>query len=83
LYVSRQRGRFRHWSLLLAILTLILSLLGTLIVRSGILVSVHASDIHDKLTEKDTSSDDKKNADEQTRNNINRLDDSINNLTRG
>nr|WP_244664319.1 hypothetical protein [Salmonella enterica] len=29
-----------------------------------------ASDIHDKLTEKDTSSDDKKNADEQTRNNI-------------
>ncbi len=42
LYVSRQRGRFRHWSLLLAILTLILSLLGTLIVRSGILVSVHA-----------------------------------------
>ncbi|EAY9511264.1 heme lyase NrfEFG subunit NrfEF, partial [Salmonella enterica] len=42
LYVSRQRGSFRHWSLLLAILTLILSLLGTLIVRSGILVSVHA-----------------------------------------
>lgn len=42
LYVSRQRGIFRHWSLLLAILTLILSLLGTLIVRSGILVSVHA-----------------------------------------
>ncbi len=33
---------FRHWSLLLAILTLILSLLGTLIVRSGILLSVHA-----------------------------------------
>ena len=42
LYVSRQRGLFRHWSLLLAIVTLILSLLGTLIVRSGILVSVHA-----------------------------------------
>ncbi|EIQ8314061.1 heme lyase CcmF/NrfE family subunit, partial [Salmonella enterica subsp. enterica serovar Adjame] len=42
LYVSRQRGSFRHWSLLLAILALILSLLGTLIVRSGILVSVHA-----------------------------------------
>ncbi|QVB04006.1 heme lyase CcmF/NrfE family subunit [Salmonella enterica subsp. enterica serovar Irumu] len=42
LFVSRQRGSFRHWSLLLAILTLILSLLGTLIVRSGILVSVHA-----------------------------------------
>lgn len=33
---------FPHWSLLLAILTLILSLLGTLIVRTGILVSVHA-----------------------------------------
>ncbi|TKV23992.1 heme lyase CcmF/NrfE family subunit [Citrobacter sp. wls613] len=42
LYVSRQRGGFPHWSLLLAIVTLILSLLGTLIVRSGILVSVHA-----------------------------------------
>lgn len=42
LYVSRERGIFRHWSLLLAIVTLILSLLGTLIVRSGILVSVHA-----------------------------------------
>ncbi|HFW3774502.1 TPA: heme lyase NrfEFG subunit NrfF [Salmonella enterica subsp. enterica serovar Thompson] len=42
LFVTRQRGIFRHWSLLLAIATLILSLLGTLIVRSGILVSVHA-----------------------------------------
>lgn len=42
-----------------------------------------ASEIHDKLTEKDTSSDDKKTADEQTKNNINRLGDSINNLTRG
>ena len=42
LYVTRQHGIFRHWSLLLAIVTLILSLLGTLIVRSGILVSVHA-----------------------------------------
>ncbi|EJS7911077.1 heme lyase NrfEFG subunit NrfF [Salmonella enterica subsp. enterica serovar Uganda] len=42
LFVTRQRGIFRHWSLLLAIVTLILSLLGTLIVRSGILVSVHA-----------------------------------------
>ncbi|MGL5457150.1 MAG: heme lyase CcmF/NrfE family subunit [Citrobacter telavivensis] len=42
LSVSRERGHFRHWSLLLAIVTLILSLLGTLIVRSGILVSVHA-----------------------------------------
>lgn len=42
LYITRQRGIFSHWSLLLAIVTLILSLLGTLIVRSGILVSVHA-----------------------------------------
>ncbi len=36
------RGSFRHWSLLLAILTLTSSLLGTLIVRSGILPLVHA-----------------------------------------
>lgn len=42
LYLSRRKGIFRHWSLLLAIATLILSLLGTLIVRSGILISVHA-----------------------------------------
>ncbi|MGD7928910.1 attachment protein, partial [Escherichia coli] len=42
-----------------------------------------ASEIHDKLTEKDTSSDDKKSADEQAKNNLNRLGDSINNLTRG
>ncbi|WP_071608914.1 heme lyase CcmF/NrfE family subunit [Entomohabitans teleogrylli] len=42
LYVTRMRGIFRHWSLLLAIITFILALLGTLIVRSGILVSVHA-----------------------------------------
>lgn len=42
LSLSRRQGIFRHWSLLLAIVTLILSLLGTLIVRSGILVSVHA-----------------------------------------
>ncbi len=42
LYTSRERGIFRHWTLLLAIVTLILTLLGTLIVRSGILVSVHA-----------------------------------------
>ncbi len=42
LYVSRQRGIFCHWSRLLAIITLILSLLGLLIVRSGVLVSVHA-----------------------------------------
>lgn len=42
-----------------------------------------ASEIYDKLTQKDTSSDDKKTADEQIKNNINRLGDSINNLTRG
>lgn len=42
LSLTRQRGIFRHWSLLLAIVTLMLSLLSTLIVRSGILVSVHA-----------------------------------------
>nr|WP_072062450.1 heme lyase NrfEFG subunit NrfE [Pluralibacter gergoviae] len=42
LLVSARGGGFRHWSLLLAIATLLLSLLGTLIVRSGILVSVHA-----------------------------------------
>ncbi|MEI7123738.1 heme lyase CcmF/NrfE family subunit [Pectobacterium versatile] len=42
LSVTRMRGIFRHWSLILALLTFILCLLGTLIVRSGILVSVHA-----------------------------------------
>lgn len=42
LTASRKTGIYRHWSILLAIITFILSLLGTLIVRSGILVSVHA-----------------------------------------
>ncbi|EMT6576878.1 heme lyase CcmF/NrfE family subunit [Providencia rettgeri] len=42
LTVSHKTGHYRHWSILLAILTFILSLLGTLIVRSGILMSVHA-----------------------------------------
>ncbi|HGN1706300.1 TPA: heme lyase NrfEFG subunit NrfE [Providencia rettgeri] len=42
LAVSRRSERFRHWSILLIIITFILSLLGTLIVRSGILMSVHA-----------------------------------------
>ncbi|HGN0868283.1 TPA: heme lyase CcmF/NrfE family subunit [Providencia alcalifaciens] len=42
LSITRRTGLYRHWSLLLAIITLILALLGTLIVRSGILVSVHA-----------------------------------------
>ena len=42
LAASRKNGLYRHWSILLAIATFILSLLGTLIVRSGILMSVHA-----------------------------------------
>ncbi|EPK6163931.1 heme lyase CcmF/NrfE family subunit [Providencia stuartii] len=42
LAASRKQGSYRHWSMILAIVTFILSLLGTLIVRSGILVSVHA-----------------------------------------
>ena len=42
LAASRKAGIYRHWCILLAIITFILSLLGTLIVRSGILVSVHA-----------------------------------------
>ncbi len=42
LAASRKVGLYRHWSMLLAIITFILALLGTLIVRSGILVSVHA-----------------------------------------
>jgi cytochrome c-type biogenesis protein CcmF len=40
--VSEKRGIFISWSILLAILTFSLSLLGTFLVRSGILVSVHA-----------------------------------------
>lgn len=39
---TQKRGVFRHWSLLLAILTFGFSLLGTFLVRSGILISVHA-----------------------------------------
>ena len=42
LIVSEKRGIFINWSLLLAILTFSLSLLGTFLVRSGVLVSVHA-----------------------------------------
>ncbi|MGG4607774.1 heme lyase CcmF/NrfE family subunit [Providencia sp. Me31A] len=42
LAVSRRSEQFSHWSILLAMMTFILSLLGTLIVRSGILMSVHA-----------------------------------------
>ena len=42
LAVTEQRGAFRAWSLLLAICAFSLSLLGTFLVRSGVLVSVHA-----------------------------------------
>ncbi len=42
LVVSEKRQSFKGWTLLLAILTFTLSLLGTFLVRSGVLVSVHA-----------------------------------------
>ncbi len=42
LSVSEKRGLFKNWTLLLAILTFSLSLLGTFLVRSGVLTSVHA-----------------------------------------
>ena len=42
LAVTEKRGLFRSWAVLLAILTFSLSLLGTFLVRSGILTSVHA-----------------------------------------
>ena len=42
LAVTEQRGAFRAWTLLLAISGFSLSLLGTFLVRSGVLVSVHA-----------------------------------------
>lgn len=42
LIVSEQRGIFSYWTILLAIFTFALSLLGTFIVRSGVLTSVHA-----------------------------------------
>jgi len=40
--VSDKRGSFRGWTLLLAIFAFSLSLLGTFLVRSGVLTSVHA-----------------------------------------
>jgi len=40
--VTEKRGSFRAWTLLLAIFTFSLSLLGTFLVRSGVLTSVHA-----------------------------------------
>jgi len=42
LAVTERRGIFKSWTLLLAIAAFSLSLLGTFLVRSGILVSVHA-----------------------------------------
>ncbi|MEM9172021.1 MAG: heme lyase CcmF/NrfE family subunit [Pseudomonadota bacterium] len=42
LAVTEVRGLFKSWTLLLAIMAFSLSLLGTFLVRSGILVSVHA-----------------------------------------
>ena len=42
LAVSEKRGVFKSWTLLLAITTFALSLLGAFLVRSGVLTSVHA-----------------------------------------
>lgn len=42
LAVTEKRGLFKQWTLLLAIFAFSLSLLGTFLVRSGVLVSVHA-----------------------------------------
>ena len=42
LAVSEKRNMFRAWTVLLAIITFALCLLGTFLVRSGILTSVHA-----------------------------------------
>jgi cytochrome c-type biogenesis protein CcmF len=42
LAVTEKRGLFKSWTLLLAIAAFSLSLLGTFLVRSGILISVHA-----------------------------------------
>jgi cytochrome c-type biogenesis protein CcmF len=42
LAVTEKRGLFKSWTLLLAVAAFSLSLLGTFLVRSGILISVHA-----------------------------------------
>ena len=42
LAVTEKRGGFRMWTALLAIIAFALSLLGTFLVRSGVLTSVHA-----------------------------------------
>jgi cytochrome c-type biogenesis protein CcmF len=42
LAVTEKRGVFKSWTVLLAIVTFALSLLGTFLVRSGVLTSVHS-----------------------------------------
>ncbi|MBF8291656.1 MAG: cytochrome biosis protein [Steroidobacteraceae bacterium] len=42
LAVTEKRGLFKSWTILLAVSAFSLSLLGTFLVRSGVLVSVHA-----------------------------------------
>ncbi len=42
LAVTEKRGAFRNWTVLLAISAFSLSLLGTFLVRSGVITSVHA-----------------------------------------
>lgn len=42
LAVTEKRGSFKRWTVLLAILTFSLSLLGMFLVRSGVLTSVHS-----------------------------------------
>jgi cytochrome c-type biogenesis protein CcmF len=42
LAVTEKRGTFRSWTVLLAIVAFSLSLVGTFLVRSGVLTSVHA-----------------------------------------
>ncbi len=48
LAVSEKRGLFKAWTVLLAIIAFSLSLLGTFLVRSGVLSSVHAFAIDPK-----------------------------------
>ncbi len=42
LAVTEKRGAFKNWTVLLAIIAFSLSLLGTFLVRSGVLTSVHS-----------------------------------------
>jgi cytochrome c-type biogenesis protein CcmF len=42
LLVAQKRETFKAWTILLAVMTFSLSLMGTFLVRSGVLVSVHA-----------------------------------------